>query len=286
MMKMKFSTYIFFIVNILHLSSPSYCHGQSEPTVSTQDQSYVLNSQYQAGKTYYSQIDVSQTMDIDMGKDIPPLSDKRMRTMAVTLITDNGTTDVPFKLTFSDFQESSSGELGDPSSDMRLDTKIAGATGDIEDGHLMIKNICGVEPIYLDNMQNVLKPVFELAYLHFPKKAMRVGDSFQNKFSVDYPVGGFGNVETTQDMVITLVGVQDNQAQLRIETKVSGTFVFDGVAYPVTGSGISTVILDIENQYFTSFEKNHTDVITFNSGGDSITIISNEISSNRTVIAK
>ena len=259
--------------------------GQGVTTDDLSDLSYILNSRYRPGTTYRSKIEAEMILDLEMGKEAPVLRDKRIRIMAVTLASENGSLIVPFKLSFSDFQESSAGELSDPELDIIMDTKIAGATGDIENGHLVIKNICGIEPRYLDDMQDVLKPVFELAYLHFPKKAMKLGDSFQNRFGVDYPVGGFGTVETTQDMTITLTSIDNNIAKLNVETIVNGTFIFEGVAFPVTGSGTILLTLDIENQYFTSVEKNHTDIISFVSGGSVITIRSTEIYNNKTVIA-
>ena len=269
---------------IVFLTNISQSIGQDSSKELVKDKSYILNSQYQSGKTYNSQIDAALEIDVRMGDD-DALSDNRIRTMIVALTTENGSNqDVPFKLRFTYFDESSSGELSDPESDIILDTSIAGANGNLDNGNLAIKNVCGVEPIYLDNIQNVLKPVFELANLHFPKEAMSVGDSFQNRFGVSYPIGGFGIVETKQDMVITLLSVEDDMAYLSIKTTVSGKFVFDGIVYPVVGSGTSQLTLDIQNQYFTSYDNNQTDIISFNSGGTDITVRSTEISSNKTLI--
>ena len=281
---MKPNISIAVIIYTLSLTCITHSIGQAAIQEPKQHQSYILNSIYKPGSTYLSQVDVELATNIEMGTN-PVLSDKRSRTMAISLTTENGSNgDVPFKLTFTDFHENSTGELSEPEFDIKMDTRIAGASGDIEGGHLAVKNVCGVEPIYLDDMQNVLKPVFELAYLHFPKKAMKKGDSFQNRFSVDYPLGAMGLVKTKQDMVVTLLSVENNIANLGIETIVSGTFVHEGVSYPVTGGGKSLMTLDIENQFFISFEKNHTDVISFKSNGTDITVRSTEISRNRTSI--
>jgi hypothetical protein len=130
----------------------------------------------------------------------------------------------------------------------------------------------------------VLKPVFELANIHFPKEAMIVGDSFQNRFAVNYPLGELGTVETKQDMVITLMSVENNIASLTVKVVVSGVFLSEGVSYPVAGNGIIKLTLDIANQYITTYSKSQTDVITFKSEGNDITVRSTEISSNSTSI--
>ena len=251
---------------------------------SEKTQSYILNSLYKLDKKYISQIDVAIATEVQVGSE-PLLTENRMRTMIISLLTEDGVADNdPFKLNFTYFQENSSGELSEPEYDMQLDTRIAGANGHIENGNLSVESVCGVEPRYLNDIQNVLKPVFELANIHFPKEAMIVGDSFQNRFAVNYPLGELGTVETKQDMVITLMSVENNIASLTVKVVVSGVFLSEGVSYPVAGNGIIKLTLDIANQYITTYSKSQTDVITFKSEGNNITVRSTEISSNSTSI--
>jgi len=224
-------------------------------------------------------------MEFKLGEDYPSMTEVRNREMTISLNTDSITNNLsPFTLSFKKFTQSTNGILSEGEPKLKINKKSAKITGVLENGYPIVKKMKGVKRIPKETIENILKPVYELAYIVFPDEGLQIGETFQRLYQVDYPVAGIGIVKTVQDKTLKLLDVNNNIAKLKIDTEVSGEFVMGEEKNTVTGSGHSYITLDIENQYFTLFEKNHTDVITFKIDGIEETIVSTDKSTNRTSI--